>query len=256
MKRNRIISVLMAFFMVLSLTVMPSQSAYAVKAKDVGIWLSNPTRSYDNKTGKFGMKLTLKNQDYKKMLINAYLYNADGKCVTRWNNGGKDGYSVGAREEKTLNFTANYTKYPSSSYTFVYKVKVYNVYNEKKSEYWDPVFTWKWTISKEEACGPSVNFKKATLRTLDDGRVVPRINFNLRNVKGQSYKLYYYDEYGDLVNQVQGKTCTSNNMNCWGSWSGKANDQQYPDGYYTVKVVTSGGVSASKKFYLDFPYNN
>lgn len=256
MKRNRIISVLMAFFMVLSLTVMPSQSAYAVKANEAGINLSKVTRSYDNKTGMFGMKLTLKNQSVYKMLINAYLYNADGKCVANWDNRGEGGYTVKDQEEKTWNFVANYTKFPSSSYTFVYKVKVFNYYDEKKFERRDLVFTWKWTISKQEACGPSINFKKATLRTLDDGRVVPRINYNLRNIKGQSFTVYIYDDTGELAKKLEGKTRKTNNENCWFSWDGKANGQQYPDGNYTVKLVTSGGLKASKKFYLDFPYNN
>ncbi|MGN0401729.1 MAG: FlgD immunoglobulin-like domain containing protein [Acetatifactor sp.] len=256
MKRNRIILALLTCFLVFLLAGMYKQPVYAVKANEVGISLSGPTRSYNNETGNFGMKYTLKNLDYKEMNITAYLYNADGKCVTYWDNGGK-GYSVKAREEVTKNFVVDYTKFPSSSYTFVYQVKVYNFYNEKKCEYEDLIFKWKATITKEEACGPSINFKKATLRTLNDGSVVPRINYNCRNIKGQTLKIYIYDEYGDLVYQIKGKERPSNNENNWFTWNGKdEGDQQYPDGNYTVKIVSSGGVSVSKKFYFDFPYNN
>lgn len=256
MKRNRITSALLTCFLVFLLAGMYEQPVYAVKPSEVGFSVSDPTRSYDNKTGQFGMKITLKNQSYKEMNITVYLYNADGKCVTKWNNGG-NGYSVDEHEELTKNFIADYTKFPSSSYTFLYQVKVYSYYNEKKREYEDLYFKWKWTITKEEACGPSISFKKATLHTRDNGSVVPRINYNCRNIKGQTLNIYIYDEYDDLVYEIKAKERPSNNENNWFSWNGKDDgDQQYPDGNYTVKIVSSGGVSVSKKFYLDFPYNN
>ena len=204
------------------------------------------------------MKITLKNQDEYLFYASAYLYNADGKCVATWDNKGEY-YVVHEGEECCKNFVLNYTKYPSKSYTFVYKVKVkgYDYYFNPKTHYQeDPVFTWKWTVTSEEACGPSIKFKKATLCTLDDGSVVPRININCRNIKGQSLKMYIYDDTGDLVWEYQGKKRGSNNETAWFSWSGKTDSQQYPDGTYTVKVVSSGGLSIKKNFYLDFPYNN
>ena len=47
MKRNRIISALLTFFLVFSLIGVLIQPAYAVKAKDVGITVSKPVRSYN-----------------------------------------------------------------------------------------------------------------------------------------------------------------------------------------------------------------
>ena len=255
MKRNRIISALFAFFLVLSLIVMPAQPVYAVKANEVGISVSKPKRSYNNETGKYCMEITIKNNGYYVAYVSAHLYNADGKRVTRWDNDGNC-FCVYPGGEKTLKFAANYSKYSSSSYTFVYQVKSKTYYNSDKGVYEDPVFKWKWNITSQEACGPSITFKKATLRTLDDGSVVPRINYTCKNMKGQTVKVSIYDEYGDLVYQTKGKARPSNNENNWISWNGKADGQQYPDGDYTVKIVSSGGVSVSKKFYFDFPYNN
>ena len=256
MKRNRITSALLAFFMVFSLIGMLAQPAYAVKAKDVGITVSNPTRSYSKENGTYGMKITLYNNSESKVIMGAYLYNADGKKLASWTNKDKY-YSVKSGEKKTINFTTNYNKFSGDTFIFQLSVKGYDLYNWDKGYYEDIVFKWKWTITREEACTPSISFKKMTFRTLDDGRVVPRINIKCKNIKGQSLRMYIYDEYGDLVyDSGTGKKRTKNEEDYWYSWGGKVDGQQYPDGYYIVKVVSSGGLSIKQKFYFDFPYNN
>lgn len=250
MKRNRIISALLAFFLIFSLLEVSAQPAYAIKASQVGLSVSKPTKSYNNETGKYNVKITLKNLSGCEASVKAFLYNADGKCVVKWDGGSS--YS-----SMTNNFAANYSKYPSNSYTFVYKVTIYDRWNPEKGAYDDLTFKWKWTITKQEACGPSISFKSATLRTLDDGRVVPRINIKCTNIKGQSLRMYVYDGSGELVyKSKEGPKRSSNSETAWFSWGGKADGQQYPDGNYTVKIVSSGGLKISKKFYLDFPYNN
>ena len=256
MKRNRITSALLAFFMVLSLTVMLAQPAYAVKAKDVGITVSNPVRSYNKENGKYCMKITLYNNSESKVIMGAYLYNPDGKMITNWTNGDKF-FAVESGEKKTISFNANYNKFTGNSFIFQLSVKAYDIYNWDKGCYESPIFKWKWTIAREEACTPSISFKKMTYCTLDDGRIVPRINVKCKNLKGQTLKAYIYDDYGDLVYEYStSKKRTSNNEEYRYTFSGKVNGQLYPDGYYVVKVVTSGGLSIKQKFYFDFPYNN
>ncbi|MGN1119758.1 MAG: hypothetical protein ACI4Q4_05330 [Oscillospiraceae bacterium] len=255
MKRNRIISALLAFFMAFTLIGVNSLPAYAVKSGEVGISLSDPKRSYNSKTGKYGMELTLKNNSmYYTYNLSAYLYNADGKLLVTWKeDGGK--FRVTRGESSTINFVPDYSKYSSSSFTFVYKVKVSDYYNADTDRYENPVFTWKWTIKKDEASGPSMKFKALTYQTMNNGTVAPRINVSCKNMKGQTLKYYVYDEYGDLVNTAEVGKRDSNDATSWFYWNGKKNGQQYPDGYYTVKVKSSGGLSISKQFYLDFPYN-
>ena len=255
MKRYRITSALLAFFLVFSLIGTLTPTAYALKAKDLGIIVSDPKMSYINGKGQYKVEVPLKNNGYHDVYISAYVYNADGKRIISWNNGGK-GFLVNYGNSSNRYFSLNYSKYPSKSYTFVYQAKVKGYWNEEKRASEDRVFTWKWKITKEEACGPSIKFKKSTFMTLKDGRVVPRINYNMRNLKGQSYTVYVYDENGDLVRKAQGKAQKTNNGNCWFYWDGISDGQQYPDDDYTVKIVTSGGVSASKKCYFDFQYNN
>lgn len=169
MKRNRITSALLAFFLVFSLIGMFAQPAYALKASEVDITLYNLTKWYDNDSGNYYVKFILNNENLR---------------------------------------TA------------------------------------------------SISFKKSTLYTLDDGRIVPRINISCQNIKGQSLKMYIYDEDGELIREIQGKKSESNDETGCFTWTGKAGNQQYPDGEYTVKIVSSGGLSIKKKFYLDFPYNN
>lgn len=256
MKRNIITVAFFAFFLVFSLIVMPAQPVYALKSSDLGISTSKPKRSYNNKNGKYCMEITLKNKGDYIAGVSAYIYNAEGKCVVKWDNNG-DSYRVYKGEEKTLKFAVNYSKYPSKSYTFVYQVESpdYDRYFNSKGVNEKPVFTWKWTITSQEV-SPYISFKKLTLHTLNDGSVVPRININTKNIKGQSLTMYIYDEYGDLVCKHTGPKRASNNETAWFSWNGKSDGQQFPDGNYTVKVVSSGGLKITKKFYLDFPYNN
>ena len=256
MKRNRIISALLTFFLVFSLIGVLIQPAYAVKAKDVGITVSNPTRSYNKEDGTYGMKITLYNNSESKVIMAAYLYNADGKKLASWTNKDKY-YSVKSGENITINFSTNYNKFSGDSFTFLLSVKGYDLYNWDKGYYEDIVFKWKWTITREEACTPSISFKKMTYCALDDGRIVPRINVKCKNLKGQTLKAYIYDDYGDLVYEYStSKKRTSNNEEYRYTFSGAVNGQLYPDGYYVVKVVTSGGLSIKQKFYFDFPYNN
>lgn len=254
MKRNRITSLLLAFFMVFSLVGMFAQPTYALNSSKVGITTEGLTKWYDNETGKYCVKFTLNNQNRNTVYLGAYIYNADGKCVAKWTKNGEY-YYVWGFSSQTFTFSENYSKFPSSSYTFVLKVKVNNCYNPESSKYEDLTFTWKWDINKDDACGPSIKFKKLTLRTLDDGRVVPRINIKCINIKGQSLTMYVYDD-GDLIKKIEGRKRESNDDNAWFSWTGKDGNQQYPDGEYTVKIVSSGGLSIKKTFYLDFPYNN
>lgn len=256
MKQNRISSALIAFFMVFSLIGMFTQPAYALKSNKVGITVSDKTKWYDNDSGQYYVKFTFNNDNRMTANLSAYLYNADGKRVASWTNNGEE-YPVWGWSSKTLTLHEKYTKYPSSSYTFVLHARVDECYNPESGKYEDLVFKWKWNITKDEACGPSISFKKMTLRTLDDGRVVPRINIKCINLKGQTLRMYVYDEDGELVyKSKEGKKRTSNDENAWFSWGGKADGQQYPDGDYTVKIVSSGGLSIKKEFYLDFPYNN
>lgn len=257
MKRNRITLAFLTCFLVFLFVGMYAQPVYAAKltAKSAGITVSKPTRSYDSETGKYSMKITLKNQGEYQVGIMAYLYDAEGEQLMRWSNKGTC-YYVSSDEEKTLKFGADYSKYKSSSYTFVYKVKVFSFYNPNKNVYEDTVFTWKWTITSEESC-PGMKFKKQTLQNLDDGRIVTRINFYCKNMKGQTVNIYVYDENGDIAFKCGGKNKRkSNSENAWFTWSGEEGGQQYQDGYYTVKVVSSGGQSIKKKFYFDFPYDN
>lgn len=256
MKRNRIISALLAFILVFSLFEMSAQPAYATKPSDVGISVSKLTRTYNNDTGKYTLKVTLNNGSYSIVKMSAYLYNADGKRLVSWTNDDQY-YRVSPTSSSTLGCTVNFSKYSSSSYTFVLQANVSTLYNSVKGAWEEPVFKWKWTIKKEDVSGPSISFKSATLRTLDDGRVVPRINIKCTNIKGQSLRMYVYDGSGELVyKSKEGPKRSSNSETAWFSWGGKADGQQYPDGNYTVKIVSSGGLKISKKFYLDFPYNN
>lgn len=254
MKRNRITSLLLAFFMVFSLIGMFAQPAYALNSSKVGITVGDMTKWYDNDSGKYYVKFTFNNDNRMTAYLSAYLYNADGKRVASWTNNGEE-YPVWAWSSKSFTFHEKYTKYPSSSYTFVLQAKVNGCYNPESGNYENLVFKWKWNITKDEACGPSISFKKMTLRTLDDGRVVPRINIKCINIKGQSLTMYVYDD-GDLIKTIEGRKRSSNDESAWFSWTGKAGDQQYPDGEYTIKIVSSGGLSIKKNFYLDFPYNN
>ena len=128
MKRNRIISALLTFFLVFSLIGVLIQPAYAVKAKDVGITVSNPTRSYNKEDGTYGMKITLYNNSESKVIMGAYLYNADGKKLASWTNKDKF-YSVKSGENITINFTTNYNKFSGDSFTFLLSVKGYDLYN-------------------------------------------------------------------------------------------------------------------------------
>lgn len=253
MKRNRIISMLLAFFLMFPLIELFAQPAYAIKASELGISVSTPVRTYYNDKGTYGMKITLKNNGNTVLTMSAYLCNADGKCVATW-----DSCELDPKETKTKNFTANYNKYPSSSYTFVLKVRAnYLIYNSSSGSYEYPVFKWKWTVTKAEACGPYLAFKAATFQTLDSGTVVPRINIRCVNLKGQNVTLYIYDANGDLVYKRAGNSALkSNDVVRYFTWGGKSEYGQQPDGTYTVKVVATSGQTISKKFYLDFPYNN
>ena len=73
MKRNRITSAFLAFLMVFSLSGMLAQPAYAIKAKDVGITVSKPVRSYNKENGKYCMRITRYNNSESKVIMRAYL---------------------------------------------------------------------------------------------------------------------------------------------------------------------------------------
>lgn len=256
MKRNQITSALLAFFMVFSLIGMLAQPAYAMKAKDVGITISNPVRTYNQSTGNYSIKITLYNNSESELTMSAYLFNADGKKIASWTNKGNY-YTVPSGETRTQTFTTNYNKFSGDTFTFQLSVKGYDLYNWDKEWFEDHIFNWKWTVTREEACTPSISFKKMTFRTTKDGTVVPRINIKCENLKGQTLKTSIYDEDGDLVYAFKtSEKRTKNNESYWCSFGGVVDGQQYPDGYYIVKVVTSGGLSIKQKFYFDFPYNN
>lgn len=249
MKLNRITAVLLAFFLSFSLIGMNAQPVSAVKAGDLGIHLSKPERSYNSKTGRYSMKVTIRNDGYYILRISAYLYNAEGKRLVKWENGGNFYYAYPG-EELSLKFAADYSKYHSSSYSFVYKVKVYDYYT------WEEKHNFKktWTITPQEITAPSMKFKNMTYHTLDSGRVVSRINVECKNMKGKTLNWYYYDEYGYLVKMKEGSKIGSNNCTIWYAWGGVTDGVQYEDGYYTVEVVSSDGHSISKQFYLDFSH--
>lgn len=252
MKLNRITAVLLAFFLSFSLIGMNAQHVSAVKANEAGIHVSGPEKYYDSESGKYCMKVTLDNQGYCVLRMSAYLYNADGKCIVKYENKGNY-YYIAPGEKNSMTFRRDYSKMPSGTCTLVYNVTAYSYYDWNKEAYRDISFTWKWKINKDETSRPSISFKEMTYHTLKSGRVVPRINVKYQNLKGQSKTYYFYDEYGYLVRIYEGGKTVYSSGTTWLEWNGVSDDGvQYPSGYYTVEVAFSNGMSISKEFYFDF----
>ena len=230
-KLTAILTILTLF----AVTFSGSITTYAKSAADDGLYVKfNKPFTKENKTY---FPLFIYNRDGYHSTATFRLKDHSGKVLATWKN-----FSVYPFEDKRYQPYCDMRNFPAGNcYFYVYLQKPWDKNN------W---YVWKEKIYNNSG---GLTFRQTALRETNDGKLVPKISVNYKNVKGKDIYLEIQDHYGNTIYKKKGSKPTKHKNGIYNfTWDGKVKDTYYPSDYYHVRVGFSGGKWIESDMYLDF----
>lgn len=245
-KLFKTISMLLLSMLIITSLAMP---AFAITSSDCGLKLVQ-NKSY-TKDGKFYMSYTITtgrppNTAEAVTKIKASLVNSSGKTIFTWDEKTFEEYKT-----ITRNYSADYSKLPSGTYTMYVTCTVSG--REYGGYSWtDYAFRWSSKINHTQTA--VINLKSVDNVANDDGSYSNKITFSHSGAKGKKISFEIYNTDGKVVYKTSGSNPISNNSGTYYfMWSGYPSNGglKCASDDYIIKYWLSNGNAKQSTVYMD-----